>query len=78
MIKYKNAKFIHDCDNCVFLGQYEEYDLYFCNNNNPTVIARYGDNGEDYTSGLSFAKPDISKPLYEAKLKAIKMGLLKD
>ncbi len=58
----------HDCDKCVYLGCDEEdlsheriskgeagkrYDLYFCKQGAiPTVIVRYGDNGEDYLSGL--------------------------
>lgn len=45
------ARYIHDCDECVFLGAESQYDLYFCGAN-PTVIARYGTEG-DYLSGLA-------------------------
>jgi len=71
----EQPKFIHDCDNCIFLGIYEEYDLYYCDNE-PTIIARYGDNGPDYMSGMIFAQPDKSEPLYKAKQLAIEKGLL--
>ena len=47
-------RFQHDCDNCVFLGHYEGHDLYYCPRE-PTVIARYGGGGPEYTSGLPFA-----------------------
>jgi hypothetical protein len=64
--------FEHDCEKCIFLGHYEGYDLYFCKNE-PTVIARYGENG-DYMSGLIFA--DINPVLGEAKRRAIELCLL--
>lgn len=77
--------YIHDCDDCIFLGNFEtcesgkneKYDLYFCENG-PTVIARYGDKGWEYASGLRFANPDGTPSLYEAKLRAIKKGLYID
>lgn len=49
----------HDCTECTFLGTLESNDLYFCNQSffGPTVIARYGNNGQDYISGLSFSEP---------------------
>lgn len=47
------ARYLHDCEECVFLGTHERYDLYYCNAN-PTVIARYGKDG-DYLSGLACA-----------------------
>lgn len=70
--------FRHDCDKCDFLGRYSEnnsvYDLYFCSTT-PTVIARYGNDGAEYTSGMVFARPDGNDALYEAKLRAINKGL---
>lgn len=67
----------HKCYHCKFLGQYTEedqiYDLYYCPQlGHPTVVARYGDNEEDYISGLNFTL----KPLVEAESRAIKEGLL--
>lgn len=46
----------HDCDTCKFLGVYGEFDLYYCPNGGPTIIARFGSLGPDYTSGLSFGE----------------------
>lgn len=85
----ETPKFNHDCDNCEFLGRHihlsedgsyysgKELDLYFCSGE-PTVIARYGDEGSQYMSGMVFARPDGTPHLYEAKLRAIKNGLYKD
>ena len=73
----EKPRYEHDCSSCYFLGQYEEYDLYYCDQtflNFPTVIARFGDDGPDYTSGLALA---TQPPLSEAKRRAIQMGLLK-
>lgn len=53
--------FAHDCDACIFLGHYEDSDLYFCGKEMGlgTVIARYGGDGPAYASGLPFGQ----KPL---------------
>lgn len=52
-------QFEHDCDNCVFLGNALEADLYVCvGSMNTTVIARYGDDGPDYISGTDIAELD--------------------
>jgi hypothetical protein len=49
-------KYKHDCDKCIFLGNYEtidlEMDLYFCTGTSNTFIARYGED-EKYSSCLS-------------------------
>lgn len=53
----------HDCENCTYLGTVQHnggpVDLYHClqaeSYNMPTVIARYGEDG-DYTSGVVAAK----------------------
>ncbi len=82
-----NARYTHDCAGCTFLGQWQEYDLYFCLQFGkiPTVIARYGDEGREYISGLKFAEPGLNlltgkvetfEPLAAAKRIAIEQGLL--
>ncbi len=51
-------RFKHDCEKCTYLGQSGKYDLYVCSSRSniiDTVIARFGDNPGDYTSGLLFA-----------------------
>lgn len=72
----------HDCNNCQFLGYFEHehygtVDLYFCNHT-PTVVARYGHDGWEYMSGMIFANPDGNAALYEAKLRAIKLGIYEE
>jgi len=54
-------QFAHDCDKCQFLGRYicERYgecDLYYCDQGAAveTVVARYGNDGPQYTSGMAF------------------------
>ncbi len=73
--------FQHDCNGCVFLGHHDHCDLYFCNTNgskdglHATVIARFGDDGYQYSSGLIFGYRNTS-PLNEACKRAIDKGLL--
>lgn len=80
----KNMKknYTHDCESCIFLGDYEfdgtKYDLYFCSQMQfvPTVIARYGDEGSEYMSGLKFGETTDCMPLYEAKMRATNAGFI--
>jgi hypothetical protein len=68
--------FEHDCDLCTFLGEYRGHDLYFCDKctAGPTLIARYGGEGKQYTSGLELAAVDPF--LGEARRRAVDRGLL--
>lgn len=69
-------QFEHDCTRCIFLGRWETYDLYFCPQGPfPTVIARFGNDGPQYASGLASAEHIPS--LGEAKRRATERGLLK-
>lgn len=69
----------HDCKRCTFLGTHEEIagylhaDLYFCNQLHklPTVIARYSDEGSDYTSGLGSRIPSLMHAEKLAKEKGL-------
>ena len=72
----------HDCDNCVFLGQFDgaygRTDLYMHPSPTPalrTVIARYDSEGSQYVSGMPFAYGRIAD-LTEARLRAEQRGLL--
>lgn len=50
-----NPRYEHNCNHCKFLGQHEEYDLYYCpQGGNPTILARFSDKDQDYTSGVGF------------------------
>ncbi len=70
-------RFEHDCNVCVFLGQFAGQDLYYCPGE-PTVTARFGNKGEEYSSGLAFGrhhKMDLQHPLGEAYRRSRARGL---
>lgn len=46
--------FKHDCDNCQYVGMYEEYDVYACGGVIPTMVLRFGYEGHEYES-MSYA-----------------------
>ena len=63
-------RFEHDCDDCIFLGQYANYDLYaHSGDRESSIIYRYGDEG-DYGSGLNIT----TNPTKEGFIRAVKMG----
>lgn len=71
-------KYAHDCDHCNYLGRFEwdgqTRDLYFCGTHERgTVIARFGDDGPDYSSGIGFAERGI-QPYKEALDRAVAAG----
>jgi len=65
----------HDCDTCVFLGRFLQYDLYYADHGGApdTVVARYGSEGHEYISGLAFV--GHVSPLTEAYLRALTRGI---
>lgn len=63
-------RFTHDCATCVYLGRFGDYDLYHHATGIETVVARYGSDGPDYTSGLYTNIP----ALVEAEVRALRMG----
>lgn len=65
----------HDCSKCTFLGKFEEYDLYYCDKSLPTLIARYGDEGPQYSS-CPVSMDSGLKPLRAAKAMAADQDLL--
>ena len=55
MNRFKKPRFIHDCDNCLFLGQYDQFDCWYCPESKSSisggsVIMRSSDDGPDYCS----------------------------
>lgn len=72
-------RFTHDCSCCTFLGRHnsrgEDWDLYVHTTGHPTVLARWGCEGPEYTSGLEGSYSQTS-PLTEARIRAQKLGLL--
>lgn len=44
--------FTHDCDHCKFIGHLLDHDIYVCPQSGyPTIVARFGSDGPEYTSG---------------------------
>ena len=70
-------QFEHDCSKCFFIGRSQKYDLYFCEQHTlPTVIARYGDKGHQYLSGMALAKSvRIAKDM-DADIVALRVAYL--
>ena len=64
-------RYLHDCSRCRSLGTFHEYDLYACEQfiGGFTVIARYGNEGCEYTSGLNTQHP----ALIEAEIRALEI-----
>lgn len=67
--------FEHDHSCCTFLGTYHFHDLYYCQQGGhiPTLLARYGNEGAEYKSGMEGARFDPE--LGEAKRRAEERGL---
>lgn len=78
--------FTHDCDECIFLKSITIkkiiYDLYFHNTKiEKTIIARFGNEGFQYLSGLEFGQYSYKRhlkkePLFIAYETAIELGYL--
>jgi hypothetical protein len=56
-------RYVHDCTDCVYLGEHEHYDLYVCKVRTlmapiPTLIARFSSDGPDYTSMSMLVFPE--------------------
>jgi len=65
-------RYKHDCDHCKPLGTFAEYDLYYCDELDATVLARYGDEGHQYFSGLNTGRPELKI----AQLMAEELGFI--
>lgn len=65
-------------DHCLFLGRYKQYDLYYAAEEigGPTVVARFGNDGPEYSSGMCFGwLPKPEHPLVEARRRSQARGL---
>lgn len=72
-----NPRYVHDCERCVFVGQENEYDLYFHPSEiDPWVIARF-QNGQNGTIDSSAKK--ITNPMFRKAVEnAIDLKIVKD
>lgn len=69
-----NPRYHHDCIHCVYLGQIDNFDLYYCPQGGkvPTVIAKHGD--DEYLSGIN----SDYYALVEAQRLAVERGLINE
>lgn len=80
------SRYEHDCSDCVFLGEHEDYDLYVCERNpvaaERSVIARFGSAGDYLSMRARYLAmvPDVTMPgdvaLVEALRRAQARGLV--
>jgi hypothetical protein len=70
-------RFQHDCSCCIFVGQHNGQDLYYCPSGGvpATVIARRSDEPSDYSSGMVFAVRGDIEELKVALNRAVELGL---
>ena len=81
LVKQEEAgpKFKHDCEECQFLGHFRGHDLYYCNQGDPSLIARYGNSPKFYISGMCIGKENKgihNSEMGEAYRRAVKKGLI--
>ncbi|MEG0868431.1 MAG: hypothetical protein RSD49_16345 [Hafnia sp.] len=63
---------IHDCDECISLGEFEKFDLYYHPGKHWTLIGRYGPDGDYQSSPEKSGSPC----LIEARKRAVERGLM--
>lgn len=70
----------HECKSCVYLGKFNNEDLYYYPIESFTFLARHGNGINDFTSGIIFAeaeKDDMNSPLGEAYRRSIERNYFK-
>ena len=85
-LELSTPKHEHDCDNCIFLGNYLwehdniDYDIYICirkNSRYKSFIARYGINGDYMSASFNVMFFEIGHPIRVSYERAIQKGLIK-
>lgn len=58
LVAFGTPIFKHECEKCRYLGTTEGFDHYYCTQMEmfPTVIARFGNHGSCYASGMRLAE----------------------
>lgn len=90
MYRDKDPHFEHDCATCVFLGHYSgrghnpqgaemPMDLYVCRQGGifPTIVARTGNDGPDYCSGIPSGGAHDHDGIAEGLKRALALGYLR-
>ena len=75
-------RFTHDCDHCIFVGQFGTADGYVCIGKTDTsVVLRYGSDGPEYqamsVSMFKYLPPDHVSQYCEVIERATQLGLIK-
>ena len=73
-LAYRPPRYAHDCEACRYLGQFENYDLYYHPGANETIVARFGSEGPDYLSGIGFSV--INPAIALGATRAIALGIM--
>jgi len=71
------VRYEHDCKDCVFLGRWKEFDLYYCpdaEGYSENFIARYGTEG-NYLSGYNIAIEQHESALKGGRLEPLGMAV---
>jgi hypothetical protein len=76
-------RYIHDCDNCKFMGRYKEFDLYICKKTfggecGDDLVLRYDSVDSHYCSYDVFSAYRNNLPIHykAAFVKALQLGLI--
>ncbi len=75
MRNLEKKRYAHNCRYSIYLGHYNEYDLYF-NEKSLTLIAR--NSNKSFIHGNIKQISDLSYPLYITMGRVLKYGLLKE
>lgn len=58
----KPARYQHDCDHCIYIGQINNLDAYYCPNDSGTCyILRYGDEGCEYAARSDYRNKEYTE-----------------
>jgi len=62
-------RFDHDCSGCMYLGNYKEFDVYYCRDSGAgSIILRFGDEAPEYASSpvscAFYTDPELSETSY--------------
>ena len=63
----KKARYPHDCKHCIYIGQINSLDAYYCPDNmhGTCYVLRSGKRGHEYTSRTDYADEEYNKIVQE-------------
>lgn len=69
-------RYKHDCGHCVYLGEFNDFDLYYCDHYDVTVVARWGDEmmkTKHLLGNPNKNDPELIEAVNRAKLRGYKI-----